>query len=237
MIRENIADLKVKIEKIARASGRDHQSVQLVAVSKRFPAAAIQEAQSGGQNVFGENYIQEAQEKYDTLKGEVKFHFIGHLQSNKAATAARICSMIETVDRIKLARILNKHLHALNKQLDILIQVNIAGESNKSGVSPAHAEELLKGIKELDMLRPRGLMTMPPLAINPEDSRRYFQKLRQLAYSLGEKHLFHDNSAIELSMGMTNDYAVAIEEGATLVRIGTAIFGQRPPKPGTGNDI
>jgi len=229
MIRENIIYLKSKIEDIAESYGRNRKNVRLVAVSKRFPADAIKEAQSAGQIIFGENYIQEMLEKYDTLKGEVQFHFIGHLQSNKAAAAARICSMIETVDRIKLARILNKQLRLLNKKLDILIQVNIAKENAKSGITPQQTEELLKGIQELDMLRPLGLMTMPPFSDDPEGSRIHFKRLKELADTLGIKKLFYNNSKIELSMGMTNDYAVAIQEGATLVRIGTAIFGQRLP--------
>ncbi len=229
MIHENIHYLKAKIEEIAEANGRSGQDVRLVAVSKRFPANAIKEAQNAGQIFFGENYLQEMQEKHEALNGEVQFHFIGHLQSNKASTAARICSMIETVDRIKLARILNNQLHALNKKLDILIQVNIAGEKTKSGVTPQQTEELLKRVQELDMLRPLGLMTMPPFSDNPEGSRIHFKRLKQLANTLGSKKLFYNNSKIELSMGMSHDYAIAIEEGATLVRIGTAIFGQRTP--------
>lgn len=229
MIRDHILYLKLKIEEIAESCGRSRQGVRLVAVSKRFPINAIKEAQKAGQSVFGENYIQEMQEKYDELNGEVQFHFIGHLQSNKAATAARICSMIESVDRIKLAKILNNQLRILNKKLDILIQVNIAKENTKSGVSPQQTEDLLRGIQELEMLRPLGLMTMPPFSEDPEGSRIHFRRLKQLADTLAGKKLFYNNSNIELSMGMTNDYEVAIQEGATLVRIGTAIFGQRLP--------
>lgn len=229
MISDNIYYLKSKIAEIARSSGRNEQSVRLVAVSKRFQADAILDAQKAGQHLFGENYIQEMQEKFDVLSGKVQFHFIGHLQSNKAATAARICSMIETVDRLKLARILNKQLRGLNKKLDILIQVNIANDKNKAGIPPQQAEELLRKVKEFEMLCPLGLMTMPPYCEDPEGSRIHFKGLRELADYLGAKQLFYNNSNIELSMGMTNDYAVAIEEGATLVRIGTAIFGQRPP--------
>lgn len=230
MISDNINSLKTKIAELAKLSGRNEQSVRLIAVSKRFSAEAIKEAQNAGQCEFGENYIQEAQEKFKVLRGKIQFHFIGHLQSNKAATAARICSMIETVDRIKLANILNNQLFTLDKKLDILIQVNIADDDNKSGTLPQHAEALLRQIQKLEMLRPRGLMTMPPFADDPEESRIHFRRLKELAEDLGGKKLFYDNSNIELSMGMSNDYAVAIEEGATLVRIGTAIFGQRPTK-------
>ena len=227
MIRDNIVDLKTKIGDIAERCGRNRQDIRLVAVSKRFPVKAIIEAQNAGQVIFGENYIQEMKEKYDELGGEVQFHFIGHLQSNKAATAAQICSMIETVDRMKLAKILNKELQKLNKKLDILVQVNIAGDNSKSGISPQQAENLLEAIQDLEMLRPLGLMTMPPFSDDPEDSRVHFRSLKKLADILGSKKLFFDNSKIELSMGMTNDYHIAIQEGATLVRIGTAIFGHR----------
>lgn len=230
MIQANIDHIKSRIRQVASNCGRPSDSVRLVAVSKRFPASAIEEAQSAGQTIFGENYIQEAQEKYEALGGNVQFHFIGHLQSNKAAIAAEMCTMVETVDRFKLAKILNKHLQRIDKKLDILIQVNIGEDIRKSGIKADQVAELLGKIGEFDRLRPLGLMTMPPFNADPEDSRVYFRKLKSLAEILGKRKLFHDNSAIELSMGMTNDYEIAIEEGATLVRVGTAIFGQRPPK-------
>jgi hypothetical protein len=229
MIQHNIEFLKKDIAEIARKCGRDEHSVRLVAVSKRFPVEAILEAQQAGQLLFGENYIQEAQEKFMIAGKEVLFHFIGHLQSNKAKIAAELFTMIETVDRFKLAVALNKHLLTMDRQLDILIQVNIGGEDSKSGVQPEDAEKLLQDITKLPMLRPRGLMTMPPFTENPEDARPFFRELRMLADALALKNLFFDNKNIELSMGMTNDYPVAIEEGATLVRIGTAIFGERSP--------
>ncbi|MEE4239817.1 MAG: YggS family pyridoxal phosphate-dependent enzyme, partial [Desulfopila sp.] len=216
-----------RIAEVTKKCGRDEDSVKLVAVSKRFPAEAVLEAKKAGQYLFGENYIQEAKEKYDAVGKEVSFHFIGHLQSNKAKTAAEIFSMIETVDRVKVAAALQKHLEELDKKLDILIQVNIGFDEKKSGVSPDGAEELLRKISRFSMLQPRGLMTMPPFTEDPEDSRPYFKKLKCLADKLQEKNLFFDNKNVELSMGMTNDYQVAIEEGATLVRIGTAIFGER----------
>ncbi len=227
MIRQNLEEVRAHIAAVAGQCGRDEQSVRLVAVSKRFPADAILEAKQAGQLIFGENYIQEAREKYDAIGNEVSFHFIGHLQSNKAKTAAAIFSMIETIDRKKVAAALHKHLLELDKKLDILIQVNIGFDEKKSGVSPDAAEKLLRDIKEYSTLQPRGLMTMPPITANPEDSRPYFRQLKSLADDLQKKKLFFDNKNIELSMGMTNDYHVAIEEGATLVRIGTAIFGER----------
>lgn len=230
MIARNLEKLKNSIAVTARRCGRDENSIRLVAVSKRFPAEAVAEAYRAGHILFGENYIQEAEEKYSVVSPEVRFHFIGHLQTNKAKTAAEIFSMVETVDRKKLAVALNKHLTALGRKQDILIQVNIGGDSNKSGTEPAETRQLLEDIATLPMLRPRGLMTMPPFTDDPEDARPYFRELRLLAESLAAENLFSDNKNVELSMGMTNDYRIAIEEGATLVRIGTAIFGERPPK-------
>lgn len=230
MIRTNIELLKSRISQIVEKCRRPAESVRLVAVSKRFPAQAIEEAQRAGQMIFGENYLQEAQEKHEQLQGNVQFHFIGHLQSNKVATAADICTMIETVDRLKLAKLLHQHLHKRKREIDILIQVNIGADPKKQGVDVGQAASLLREIAALETLRPRGLMTMPPLSEDPEDSRIHFRNLRLLAERLAKEKLFYDNSAIELSMGMSNDYPIAIEEGATLVRIGTAIFGQRPSK-------
>jgi PLP dependent protein len=227
MIRQNLEEVRAHIAAVAGQCGRDEQSVRLVAVSKRFPADAILEAKQAGQLIFGENYIQEAREKYDTIGNDVSFHFIGHLQSNKAKIAAAIFSMIETIDRKKVAAALHKHLLELDKKLDILIQVNIGFDEKKSGVEPDAAEKLLRDIKDYSTLQPRGLMTMPPITANPEDSRPYFRQLKSLADDLQKKKLFFDNKNVELSMGMTNDYHVAIEEGATIVRIGTAIFGER----------
>ncbi len=230
MIAENIEHLKKSIAQITRNCGRDENSVRLVAVSKRFPPEAVIEAKNAGQLLFGENYIQEAQEKFDLIGNAVQFHFIGHLQSNKAKIAAELFAMVETVDRIKLAAALNKHLLDLDRTLDVLVQVNIGRDDNKSGVQPEDAEKLLQEIGRLPKLRVRGLMTMPPFTENPEDARPYFRNLKNLADSMAEKNLFYDNKNIELSMGMTHDYPIAIEEGATLVRIGTAIFGERPTK-------
>ncbi len=235
MIAHNIEILKSKISKSAKECGRPIDSVKLVAVSKRFPASVIKEAHLGGQLLFGENYIQEACQKYEELQEEttadLKFHFIGHLQSNKTKIAAQIFSMIETVDSVKLAVNLNKHLTKLEKTLNILIQVNIGGDDKKSGVAPEQTKGLLLEISKLPMLRPLGLMTIPPFTENPEEARPFFRDLRMLAESLQTENLFYNNDKVELSMGMSDDYHVAIEEGATLVRIGTAIFGQRTPKP------
>lgn len=227
MIQNNIELLNDRIIETLNKCGRNIDTVRLVAVSKRFPTSSIKEAQEAGQRLFGENYIQEANDKYHELHGNVQFHFIGHLQSNKAKIAAEICSMIETVNSFKLAKKLNNHLVPLTKTLDILVQVNTGDDTNKSGIAPDKVGDLLRKISKLPMLRALGLMTIPPFTENPDNARSFFQELRLLSQSLSKEKLFFDNNRVELSMGMSNDYRIAIEEGATLVRIGTAIFGQR----------
>ena len=227
MIADNIERIRQHIRTVALRCNRNPESVRLIAVSKTFPAADMKEATSAGQRLFGENYIQEAERKYSELGQQVQLHFIGHLQSNKAEIAVKIFTMIETVDRMKLAAILDRALNRYGRTLDILVQVNIGNDENKSGIEPENAENLLKEISFLKNLRVRGLMTIPPFSEDPERSRVHFQALRHLAENLQEKGLFYDNAAIELSMGMSHDYRIAIEEGATLVRVGSAIFGNR----------
>ena len=153
----------------------------------------------------------------------------GHLQSNKAKTAAETCDVIETIDRPKIVRSLHKHLENANRQLDVLVQVNLGGESQKSGIPPQNVESLVTFMQDYPRLRLRGLMTMPPFTPDPELTRPYFRTLRALAEQLNTKGLLGNQGRVELSMGMSHDYQVAIEEGATLIRIGTAIFGARPP--------
>jgi pyridoxal phosphate enzyme (YggS family) len=228
MISENIADIQKKIAIAATKSNRSPEDIKLVAVSKRFPVTVIQEAYAGGQTLFGENYIQEVQQKWPELPGQIRFHFIGHLQTNKAKFAAESCAMVETVDRLKLAKALNKRLEELQKEMDILVQVNIGEDPDKSGVSAEETENLLHELQSIPRIRVCGLMTMPPIEPAPELSRPYFRSLRLLSEKLSGKNLFFDNDRIELSMGMSSDFHIAIEEGATIVRVGTAIFGNRP---------
>ena len=227
MIKDNLAAIQENIKRTALACGRDPEGIKIVAVSKKFPLEAIIEARDSGQLLFGENYLQEAAEKKELLKDSVTFHFIGHLQSNKTRIAAEIFDMIETVDRLKIAAALNRHLQQLNRKLDVLIQVNIGYDTVKAGVLPENAETLLKEINGLENLRPKGLMTMPPFTDNPAKTRGYFRDLRCLAETLQSRELLPE-TPVELSMGMSADYHLAIEEGATLIRIGTAIFGRRP---------
>ncbi|WP_310599798.1 YggS family pyridoxal phosphate-dependent enzyme [Desulfobulbus sp.] len=227
MVRDNLARIRETIARSARQAGRNPEAVKLVAVSKTVGTDLILEAVQAGQVLFGENYLQEAADKMTRLPALLQWHFIGHLQSNKARQAAELFDVIETVDRWKVAAALDNHARLLDKPLSIFLQVNIGREPQKSGVLPEQAEQLLRRIAGETSLRILGLMTMPPYSPDPEQSRPYFSALRQLALRLASYDLFASNTEVELSMGMSSDYAVAIEEGATLVRVGTALFGQR----------
>ncbi len=228
MICDNLAAIRQQIEQAAIQCGRSADAIRLLAVSKRMPLEAVLEAAQCGQLLFGENYLQDALSKIEQADKGLHFHFIGHLQSNKTRQAAEFFQMIETVDRIKIARLLDKHAAHFGKKLDILIQVNVGREAQKSGVLPDKALDLLTQAGQLKNLRVRGLMTMPPYGQDSEASRPWFVRLRQLAEQAAAQHLFFDNKQVELSMGMSGDFMVAIEEGATLIRVGTAIFGTRP---------
>jgi pyridoxal phosphate enzyme (YggS family) len=215
------------IKEAAIGCGRDPKSIRLVGVSKTVPPDRVKEAIDAGVTIVGENYVQEAREKVNALAAyDVSWHFIGHLQSNKAKYVVRLFDLIHSIDSFKLARELNKQAHKINKIQNILIQVNIAQESAKSGADAEAVFELINGISALNNLRVRGLMTLPPFFNAPEKVRPYFSALRDLQNQL-QKHKWHNVDMQELSMGMTGDFQVAIEEGATLVRIGTAIFGKR----------
>ena len=226
-IADRLNSIRKSITDTAIDCGRDPSAIELVAVSKRHSTTSIKKAIDAGQHLFGENYIQEAAEKRKQINSSAAFHFIGHIQTNKAKLAAELFTMIETVDRYKLARVLNSHLEKLDRKIDILIQVNIGRDEKKSGVEPEKTKELLEQIKPLARLRPLGLMTIPPYTNNPEDVRKYFKRLYCLGKDLAEQKLFTDNRNIELSMGMSQDFKIAIEEGATIIRVGTAIFGAR----------
>lgn len=230
MIQDNLDKLYLRIEESAKRSGREKSDIQLIAVSKRFPTERLLEAHKCGQIYFGENYIQEVKEKRPNLPDSAKIHFIGHLQTNKAKNAAETCEMIETVDRVKLANALNRHLQNSGQTLKVLVQVNIGDDPKKAGVRPEATEALLQELVKCTNLKVCGLMTMPPIVSNPEHSRPHFQGLRQLLEDLQRKGYFHDVPRPDLSMGMSNDFEIAIEEGATIIRVGTAIFGERPPK-------
>lgn len=227
MIRDNLTRILDTMAKTAITVGRSPKEIKLVAVSKLVDIELMQEAIACGQTLFGENYLQEAAGKIPSLPPAVNWHFIGHLQSNKAKQAVELFHVVETVDRLKVAKALDSHAKALKKNMSVLIQVNTGRELQKSGVLPEETEALLRLIKRETNLQVLGLMTMPPYFPDPEKSRPYFSILKNLATGLAEQNLFSDNDHVELSMGMSGDYQVAIEEGATIVRVGTALFGAR----------
>jgi len=225
MIHDNLAQILETIAQTARRVDRDPKDIKLVAVSKMINVDLMRQAIENGQMLFGENYLQEAAGKIALLPPTVNWHFIGHLQSNKVKQAVELFDVIETVDRLKVAKALDSHAKRLKKKLSVLIQINTGREKQKSGVLPDEAEALLYQVSQETDLRILGLMTMPPFSSDPENSRPYFRELKDCANRLAALNLFADNSHVELSMGMSGDYPVAVEEGATIVRVGTALFG------------
>ncbi len=224
---KRIQNIKKRIEETAVGCGRDPSTVRLVAVSKTIPVNRVKEAIEAGVTVFGENYVQEAREKFSQLATyPVSWHFIGHLQSNKAKYAVRLFDMIHSVDTLKLARELNKQAQKNAKIQNILIQINISKESSKSGADAENVLDLIDKVRHLENLSVKGLMTMPPFFNDPEKARPYFSGLRNLRDRIRQE-TSPEIALDELSMGMTGDFEAAIQEGATLVRIGTAIFGER----------
>jgi pyridoxal phosphate enzyme (YggS family) len=226
-MKTHINTIRDRIRAAAVAAGRLPETVKLVAVSKTVPAERVRKAVEGGISVLGENYIQEAREKIEALQDlGVSWHFIGHLQSNKAKYAVRLFDMIHSVDSIKLARELDKQAAKKGKVQDILIQVNTGKEASKSGVYEEKALDLVRQAGRMAHLSVKGLMTLPPYFNAPEKVRPYFRALRELRDRIQAEEL-PGVAMGELSMGMTGDFEAAIQEGATLVRIGTAIFGER----------
>lgn len=220
----NIKQVQDRILAACVRAGRDAREVTLLAVTKTVCTDRIQEAIGKGLLRFGENYIQEAQKKIEALQQGI-WHFIGHLQKNKARQGAKLFSMIETVDSPSLARELNRQAFVLGKAIDILIQINEAGEQSKSGLHPAQVPSLLEESRGWPGLRIRGLMTIPPYDPDPEASRPWFRSLFKLREKWQKEFIGLDLS--HLSMGMSHDFETAIEEGATIIRVGTAIFGER----------
>jgi pyridoxal phosphate enzyme (YggS family) len=226
-VKERLDRINKRIIDAATGCGRNPATVRLVAVSKTMQASKVAEAIDAGVLILGENYIQEAREKFNALYDRpVHWHFIGHLQSNKAKYAVRMFDLIHSVESLKLAKALDKEARKNGKVQDILIQVNISREKTKSGIAEADAVELIARIGVLENIRVKGLMTMPPFFDAPEQARPFFRQLARLRDRIVTCNLTGVDMA-ELSMGMTGDFEVAIEEGATLVRIGTAIFGAR----------
>ena len=231
-MKDRIDTINKRIEEAASACGRDPENVKLVAVGKTKPVEDIKEAVLAGIDVVGENYIQEARGKFEALSSyEISWHFIGHLQSNKAKYAVKIFDLIHTVDSLKLAYEIDKQAKKIDKIQDILVQVNISMEESKSGITDIRELfDLLRTIGTMEYLSVKGLMTIPPYYNEPDKVRPFFRELKKLAQKIVEDKItdeFSNISMDELSMGMTGDFEIAIEEGATLVRIGTAIFGTR----------
>ena len=223
-IRQNLEEIKRRLDEAARRAGRNSADVQLVAVTKTVDLERLKFAVAAGQTLFGENYVQEAKTKIASLGSGLTWHLIGHLQSNKAKAAVELFDLIHSVDRASLAQALEQAAARRDKIQNILMQVNLAGEASKSGTAPEHAEDLLREINKMPHLKVQGLMTMPPWFDDPERVRPYFRALRELRDRLRDLTL---GDLPELSMGMTGDFEAAVSEGATLVRIGTAIFGSR----------
>jgi pyridoxal phosphate enzyme (YggS family) len=226
----NLAEIRERIAHAATRAGRNPNDIALMAVSKTFPPESIIDAYHAGQRLFGENRVQEFADKFPQLSGvkDAEFHMIGHLQSNKASKAAEIFHAVDSIDSAKLAQRLNEAAAKLGKTLDVLIEINVGGEEAKSGLAPDSSEinAILSQAPEWTNLRIRGLMTVPPFTEDPEGARPYFRKLRELRDRLATRNLPSVTLDI-LSMGMSHDFEVAIEEGSTCVRIGTAIFGTR----------
>ena len=225
-IADRLADVREKVLEAAVKSGRSADNVRLVAVSKTRPAVDVLEAFHAGQVIFGENYVQELRTKAAEVDVPVEWHFIGHLQSNKVKQIVGVVSMIHSVDRYSLAEEISRQWGKAGKICDVLVQVNISGEATKSGTTEQGAIRLVREISALPNLRVRGLMTMPPFFDDPEAARPYFCGLKRLS-SIISAECIPGVEMQELSMGMSGDYAEAVQEGSTLVRVGTAIFGNR----------
>jgi pyridoxal phosphate enzyme (YggS family) len=228
-ISEDLARVRERIETAALRCGRDPQEVRLVAVSKTVVVERVGQAIEAGVKILGENYVQEAQKKIEILGHNVAWHFIGHLQTNKAKAAVHLFDLIHSVDSLNLVKELNKQAQQQGKVLPVLLQVNLSGETTKFGARDKEIFQVIEELSAMEGLLVKGLMTMPPYFEDPEESRPYYAELRKLSERLAQQKLSRI-SIEELSMGMSNDFEVAIEEGATLVRVGTAIFGARPPK-------
>ncbi|MDY6850220.1 MAG: YggS family pyridoxal phosphate-dependent enzyme [Thermodesulfobacteriota bacterium] len=225
-IQQNLRMIRERIEQACHDCGRDPHAVRLVAVSKTKPAADVMAAFAAGQKLFGESYVQEFTDKAEQVEAPVDWHFIGHLQSNKVKYLRGRVRMIHSVDRLSLAREINRQWKRIDERIDVLVQVNLAGEQSKSGTAPQQAPALVRKLSELPHLRVRGLMTLPPFFEDPQAVRPYFRQLRELSEEIAGLDL-PGVGMDELSMGMSHDFPAAIAEGATLVRIGTAIFGAR----------
>lgn len=226
MLQENLTLVDKKIQKACEAAGRDRREVTLIAVSKTMPVKTLQRAYDLGVRVFGENKVQELTEKYDALPKDICWHMIGHLQRNKVKYIIDKVDLIHSVDSIRLAETIEKEAQKCNRTVNILIEVNVARENSKFGLMPEEIDKFIDKIAEFSYLRVKGLMTIAPYVDDPEENRPVFAGLRKLSVDIAKKNVNNITMSV-LSMGMTNDYQVAVEEGATMVRVGTGIFGAR----------
>ena len=224
-IKLNIDSIKQRIAAVAKRAGRDPLSIKLMAVTKTVEPERIGKAIDAGLTMLGENYVQEAKDKIAIIGDAAQWHMIGHLQTNKAKYAVKLFNFVHSVDRLELARELDKRAGQINRKLNVLIEVN-SGEESKSGIEKTQALELVRQVARLPNIAIRGLMTMAPYSDDPENSRPYFKALRELRDEIKHEDIA-GISMEELSMGMTDDFEVAIEEGATIIRVGRAIFGTR----------
>ena len=226
MLRENLQEVEERIQEACRRAGRDRSEVTVVAGSKTKPVSMLKEAYDLGVRVFGENKVQEIREKYEALPKDIEWHMIGHLQTNKVKYIADKVSLIHSVDSLRLAETIEKEAVKHNRIVDILLEVNVAEEESKFGIKTSEVLALAENVVQLPHIRLRGLMTIAPFVENPEKNRAIFANLHELYVDIKDKNI--DNGTVSiLSMGMTNDYEVAIEEGATMVRVGTGVFGAR----------
>ena len=225
-IADNFRTITDRIASAAKRAGRDPSSVRLIVVTKTVDVESIRQAVAAGASVLGENRVQEAREKIEKLGNSLRWHLIGHLQTNKAKYAVKLFELIHSVDNLELAKELDRQAAKTGKVQNVLIEVNIAGESAKAGIAIQEVTALVRNAAKLKNISIKGLMTMPPYSEDPEDSRPYFRKLQEMAETIKKENI-PAVTMNELSMGMSGDYEVAIEEGATMVRVGTAIFGNR----------
>ena len=226
MIKENIKNVQSKIEQACKNAGRDLDTAHLIAVSKTKPVSMLQEAYDAGIRDFGENKVQEILEKYDKLPGDIRWHMIGHLQRNKVKYIIDKVCLIHSVDSLRLAEEISKEAVKHNLTMPVLIELNIGEEDSKFGLSLEDCEDMIHKISSLPNIEIKGLMTVAPFVENGEENRQYFTAMKQLSVDIMTKNI--DNVCMDiLSMGMTGDYETAIEEGATHVRVGTGIFGER----------
>jgi pyridoxal phosphate enzyme (YggS family) len=227
MIAENLKNLRKCIELTCRNCGRDPSEIQLLAVSKAFPVESIKEAIESGQSDFGENYVQELQEKRSLLDAQpVHWHFIGHLQTNKVKHIAGYIHLIHSVDDLKLGMEIDKQARRFNRVQEVLVEIHTTDEATKFGVQPVAAIDLVKGLSQLSNLHVSGLMTMGPYSDDPNDSRKSFRILMEIKKKIEDEGI-QNVDMDRISMGMSHDFEAAIEEGSTIIRIGTAIFGRR----------